>query len=100
MILHDIVFPAQAIAELCRTHRVVRLSLFGSILTDRFGPSSDIDMLVSFDPAASLSLLDVAAVQGALTELVGRQVHLTDADTVPPAVLGRLSREAQVQYAA
>ncbi|MBY0262628.1 MAG: nucleotidyltransferase domain-containing protein [Phycisphaerales bacterium] len=100
MILHDIVFPAPAIAQICRQHRVARLSLFGSILTDRFGPSSDIDMLVSFEPGASLSLFDVGSLQGALTDLLGRQVHLTDADTVPPAVLGRLSRESRVQYAA
>ena len=38
--------PLGRLAEFCRKHRVRRLSLFGSALTDRFGPDSDIDLLV------------------------------------------------------
>lgn len=38
------------IIELCRKHRVKALSVFGSILTDRFNDKSDIDLLVDFEP--------------------------------------------------
>lgn len=40
-----------AIAALCRKHRVVRLYAFGSVLRDDFRPGeSDIDLLVEFAP--------------------------------------------------
>jgi predicted nucleotidyltransferase len=34
---------------LCRKYRVDALYAFGSVLTDRFGPDSDIDLIVAFD---------------------------------------------------
>lgn len=37
------------IFALCRQHRVKTLSVFGSILTDRFNDTSDIDLLVDFE---------------------------------------------------
>jgi hypothetical protein len=36
--------------ELCVRHHIRKLSLFGSVLTPRFRPDSDVDMLVEFDP--------------------------------------------------
>jgi uncharacterized protein len=41
--------PEEEIAAVCRRHRVVELALFGSILSDGFGPDSDIDFLVRFE---------------------------------------------------
>lgn len=38
------------ILDLCKKHKVKSLSVFGSILTDRFNDNSDIDMLVDFEP--------------------------------------------------
>ncbi len=40
----------QRIFELCRKHKVKTLSVFGSILTDRFNDDSDVDLLVNFEP--------------------------------------------------
>ncbi len=40
----------QRIIDLCRKHKVKSLSVFGSILTDRFNDRSDVDMLVDFEP--------------------------------------------------
>lgn len=39
----------QRIIDLCRKHRVKTLSVFGSILTDRFSDDSDVDLLVDFE---------------------------------------------------
>ncbi len=44
-----------AILTLCENHKVKQLFLFGSILSDRFNNSSDIDMLVQF---SNIDLLD------------------------------------------
>ncbi|MDE6825682.1 MAG: nucleotidyltransferase domain-containing protein [Paramuribaculum sp.] len=40
----------QRIFDLCHKHRVRTLSVFGSILTDRFNDRSDVDLLVDFEP--------------------------------------------------
>lgn len=40
----------QHIIDLCRLHKVKSLSVFGSILTDRFNDDSDVDLLVDFEP--------------------------------------------------
>ncbi len=42
--------PREKIAEFCRQHHIRRLSLFGSVLRDDFGPDSDVDALVEFEP--------------------------------------------------
>lgn len=39
----------QRIIDICRKHRVKSLAVFGSILTDRFNDSSDVDMLIDFE---------------------------------------------------
>ena len=43
-------FSKEKIAEFCRRHHIRRRSLFGSVLRDDFGPDSDIDLLVEFQP--------------------------------------------------
>lgn len=40
----------QRILALCRAHKVKSLAAFGSILTDKFNDSSDVDLLVDFEP--------------------------------------------------
>jgi hypothetical protein len=40
--------PSDEIAALCRKYDVETLAVFGSILRDDFGPSSDVDFLVRF----------------------------------------------------
>jgi predicted nucleotidyltransferase len=46
-----------SITSLCKSHKVDKLYAFGSILTDKFGEHSDIDLLVSF---GNIALLDYA----------------------------------------
>ena len=40
------------ITELCRQYDVNKLFAFGSVLTDRFGEQSDVDLIVDFDKQA------------------------------------------------
>ena len=40
---------ASAIRQVCREHRVRRLDVFGSILSETFNEKSDIDFLVEFE---------------------------------------------------
>jgi predicted nucleotidyltransferase len=72
----DLDLPYEAIAAFCRRWRITELALFGSVLRDDFGPDSDIDVLVTFDPDARLSLFDLVGAQQELSDLLGREVDL------------------------
>jgi len=68
--------PYDALAEYCRRWKITRLEVFGSILRDDFGPDSDVDFLVTFDPAARWSLFDMVHAEEELARLIGRPVDL------------------------
>ena len=38
----------------CKNHHIIKLALFGSVLTDRFSTTSDVDILVEFDPSPGM----------------------------------------------
>lgn len=89
-----------AIADFCRRHRIVRLSLFGSILRDDFGPDSDVDVLVEFAADAGVTLLDMARMEDELSSAVGRRVDLRTPEDLSRYFRDAVLREARVQYAA
>ena len=94
-----VALPQTAIAEFCRRHHITKLSLFGSILRDDFGPQSDIDVLVEF-AAGYVPGLDFFAMQDELAELLGRKVDLHTPQFLSPYFRKQVQAEAQVQYAA
>lgn len=83
--MHILEINIQKIIEICRRFHVRRLWVFGSILTNRFRPDSDIDLCVDFD-WANIPLMDAAdnffGFQFALEDLLGREVDLTDDSAV------------------
>jgi len=93
--------PSKKIREFCRRNHIARLSLFGSVLSPNFGPESDIDVLVEFEPGRSPGFLRLAALENELSALFeGRKVDLRT-----PRELSRYFRDevvssAEVQYAA
>jgi predicted nucleotidyltransferase len=46
------------VAEFCKRNRICKLALFGSVLTDRFRPESDLDVLVEFEDGARVGLFE------------------------------------------
>ncbi len=80
--------------DLCRRHGVAKLSLFGSVTRDDFGPHSDVDVLVEFAPSARIGLLDLARFQLELSELLGRDVQVST-----PGSLSRYFRQDVVDGA-
>lgn len=91
---------SERIATFCLQHKIARLSLFGSVLRADFGPDSDIDVLIEFQPEARPSLLDLGGMQQELCELFGRQVDLKTPEFLSPFVREAVEREARLQYAA
>jgi predicted nucleotidyltransferase len=68
--------PMEAIADFPRRWQVVEFALFGSALREDFGPESDVDLLVTFAPTATWSLLDHVTMEQELQRLFGRRVDL------------------------
>ncbi|MBI4965244.1 MAG: nucleotidyltransferase domain-containing protein [Desulfomonile tiedjei] len=74
--MRNIDLPEQKIAEFCARWEVVEFALFGSVLTDDFGPESDIDVLVTFSPDAKRTLFDMVDMKDELEAIFGRKVDL------------------------
>ena len=67
------------LAELCRQHGIVELSLFGSVLRDDFRPDSDVDVLITFEPGKTLTLDSYADISDELSTLFdARNVDLVE----------------------
>lgn len=97
MNLHGVELPKNRIAAFCREHRIRRLSLFGSILRDDFGPDSDVDVLVEFEPGARTGLV-FFRMQRALGEMLGRRVDLHTPQDLSPYFRDEVLHEAEVLY--
>ena len=76
MELHGVQFPVEAIGRICARYGVQRLSLFGSILRDDFGPESDVDLLVDFLPSTRIGYIGLANLEAELSEVIRRRVDL------------------------
>ena len=85
----------EEVAGFCRRHNIARFSLFGSVLSDRFGRDSDVDVLVEFEPGNTPGLLSLASIERELSEIFGgRKVDLQT-----PSMLSRYFRDEVLQKA-
>ncbi len=91
--------PFEALSGLCRRHHIRRLALFGSVLTEDFGPDSDVDILVEFEPGRTPGFA-FFAIQEELSELLHRPVDLQTPAFLSPYFRDQVRAEARVLYAA
>ena len=90
--------PRDKIAEFCNRNRVRRLSLFGSALRKDFGPDSDVDILVEFEPCARIGLIRLSGLEIELGDIVGRKVDLNTPGFLSKYYRDQILAEADVQY--
>ena len=88
----------ERIGEFCRRHHIARLSLFGSVLRDDFGPGSDVDVLVEFQPGHTPGLA-FFTMEEELGRILGRKVDLNTPGFLSRYFRDRVLAEAEVQYA-
>lgn len=74
--LPQVLAKSRQITEYCHKWGLRELALFGSVLRDDFGPSSDIDVLVDLLPESKCSLWDVPEMSQELEAILGRQVDM------------------------
>lgn len=90
--------PARGLADFCKRNHIRKLALFGSVLSDRFGPNSDIYVLVEFEPDAIVGLLAMARMERELSAIFGRKVDLRTPDDLSRYFRHEVLARAEVQY--
>jgi predicted nucleotidyltransferase len=90
-----------AIREFCEKWGIIEFALFGSVVRDDFGPESDIDVMVRYDPGKSEPWKDYFLIKDELEELFGRQVDLLKRGPIQnPYTRRSIRRDLTVVYAA
>jgi len=97
MTYHGINISSPAIKEFCRRHHIRRLALFGSILRDDFGPNSDIDVLVIFEPEATPGF-GFIGIQDELSDMLGHPVDLHTPASLSKYFRNDILQEAESLY--
>jgi hypothetical protein len=78
MVSRNLDIPMGRIEAFCRRWKIREFSLFGSVLREDFGPQSDVDVLVSFEPDADWDLFHLVEMRDELISLFGRDVDLVE----------------------
>lgn len=86
--------------ELCDSHKVKELYLFGSVLTEKFQDSSDIDMLIQFYQVDLMDYFDnYMDLKEKLEQLFNRPVDLVENQAIRNPIFRRVvDREKQLIY--
>ena len=93
------ILPPKELAAFCQRHHIRRLALFGSALHGDFGPESDLDLLVEFEPGQIPTLFDIAGMEQELSRLLGgRKVDLRTPEDLSRYFRHQVLAEAEVQY--
>jgi predicted nucleotidyltransferase len=90
--------PKKEIADFCKRNQIVRLSFFGSVLRQDFGPESDLDVLVEFETQARIGLIRLVGMEMELGKIVGRKVDLNTPGFISKYFRDQVLAEAEVQY--
>ena len=89
----------ERLAEFCRQNGVRRLAIFGSALRDDFGPASDVDVLIEFEPGRTPGLR-FFWMQEELSRLFDRIVDLHTPASLSRYFRSQVLAEAEDQYVA
>jgi len=88
------------IAEFCRENHIRWLAFYGSALREDFGPESDVDVLVEFEPGHVPGLIRLAGLELELSQIFGgRKVDLRTPEDLSRYFRDAVIAEAEVQYA-
>jgi predicted nucleotidyltransferase len=93
----SLTIPYDEIATFCQRHHIRKLALFGSALRSDFGPESDVDVLVEFDPEHIPGLAFIT-MQIELSAILEREVDLNTYGFLSRHFRDKVVAEAEVIY--
>ena len=95
----NVAIPREALARFCERYRIRKLSLFGSVLRDEFGPRSDIDVLVEFEPGHAPSFFQLYDMEQEFARYAdGRKVDINTQKSLSKYFRDNVLREAELLY--
>lgn len=83
----------EQVIAILHAHGVIRASIFGSFARGEQQANSDLDLLI--EPHAGATLLDLARMELALEDALGRHVDLITFDEIRPALREQALREQE-----
>ncbi|MBK6562417.1 MAG: nucleotidyltransferase family protein [Dehalococcoidia bacterium] len=96
---HRLTMPKERLEEFCRRNWIRRLSLFGSVLRDDFGPESDVDVLVEFE-VGHVPGLAFVSMADELATILGRPVDFVTTRGLNKYIREQVLAEAEALYVA
>lgn len=88
------------LADFCRRHHIHKLSFFGSVLREDFGPESDVDVLVEFEPSHVPGFIRLFEIEQEFSVLIGgARPDFVTFKSLNQRIQDRVLAEAEVQYA-
>src|SRR5215212_32632 len=90
-----------AIRQFCEKWGIIEFALFGSVVRDDFGPESDVDVMVRFDPERRPLGFRYVRVTLDLKDLFGRNVDVLEFGSMAnPYRRESIERDLTTVYAA
>ena len=98
---NGVVLDYDGVVHLCRKYSINELSVFGSSIRDDFTKNSDIDILVSFNENASITLFDIMDLEREFSLLLNRKVDIVEKEALKnPIRKNKILSSREVIYAA
>lgn len=100
MVSQRIKVNKEGIAQFCQRNYIRWLAFFGSVLRDDFGPESDVDVLVEFEPGHTPGFFKLFDMEQELSAILGgRKVDLRTPQDLSKYFRDYVLRQAETQYA-
>ena len=96
---HRLTMPKERLEEFCHRNWIRRLSLFGSVLRDDFGPESDVDVLVEFE-VGHVPGFAFVSMADELATILGRPVDFVTTLGLNKYIREQVLAEAEAVYVA
>jgi hypothetical protein len=81
----------------CQKHHIHSLAFFGSVVREDFGPLSDVDVLVEFEPGHTPGF-GFFVIEAELSQLLGRKVDLQTVRFLSPEIRQSALSESVIAY--
>ncbi len=90
----------EKVIEICKTHFVERIFVFGSILSDKFSKKSDIDFLIKFQGVDLLEYFDnYLDLKNKLEILFDRNIDMVEEQTLRnPYLIASINRNKKLLW--
>lgn len=91
-------FSPQWIEKFCKEHHIIKLALYGSVISNHFTHASDVDILVEFDPKHTPGFFRFVDMKDALAENLGREVDLRTPEDISKLFRNEVMQQSYLIY--